>query len=186
MRFSICLIFCIALCACGGPEPRRPVEVRSGSFMKESVTRNRALLAEEEEKIKSLIALDSIHEYHSSAAGSWYFYRQKNESAVETPEPGDLVTLQYNIVSLDNDTIYSTEEIGTVNYLVDKEDKDQMFPGLRNSIKLLGETETATFLYPSSLAYGYLGDKGRIGPNIPLKSTITILKIEKQQDSIQN
>jgi gliding motility-associated peptidyl-prolyl isomerase len=187
MKHYLCLIICCcALFACGGPEPRRPVEVRSGSFMKESVSRNKALLAREEELIKHLIASDSAHEYHSSSAGSWYYYRQRNEQDSITPEPGDLVTLQYDILSLENDTIYAAEEIGTVSYLVDKEDKEQMFPGLRHSVKLLAESESATFLYPSSLAYGYLGDKRKIGPNIPLKSTITLLKIEKQQDSLQN
>lgn len=184
MKSFICLIFCYLLFACGGPEPRKPLEVRSGSFMKESVSRNRALLAREEEKIKNLIANDSLNTYHSSTEGSWYYYRRQNANEGASPQPGDLVTLQYDILSLDNDTIYTKEEIGTVSYLVDKEDKDQMFPGLRNSVKLLGESETATFLYPSSLAFGYLGDKRKIGPNTPLKSTITILKIEKQQDSI--
>jgi FKBP-type peptidyl-prolyl cis-trans isomerase len=70
--------------------------------------------------------------------------------------------------------------------MVDKEDKDVLFPGLRNSVKILKETETATFLFPSSIAYGYPGDKGSIGANVPIKSTITLLQIEKQQDSIQN
>ena len=186
MKPHICLVFAIILLACGGPEPRRPIEVRSGSFIKESVSRNRALLEREEEMIKNLIAGDSIHTYHSSSEGSWYYYNKQNEGNGTTAGPGDLVTLQYNILSLDNDTIYSREEIGTVSYLVDKEDKDNIFPGLRNSVKLLGESETATFLYPSSLAFGYLGDKRKIGPNIPLKSTITLLKIEKQQDSLQN
>jgi FKBP-type peptidyl-prolyl cis-trans isomerase len=65
-------------------------------------------------------------------------------------------------------------------------DKQNLFPGLRNSIKLLREGETATFLFPSSMAFGYHGDNNKIGTNIPLKSTITLLKIEKQKDSIQN
>lgn len=179
------IIFCL-LYGCGGPVPRKPVEVRSGSFMKESVTRNRELLAREESRIKEIIGQDSIHEYQSSAAGSWYYYNEKNDIATYTPKAGDLITLRFNILSLDNDTIYSAEEIGELEYLVDQEDRDMLFPGLRSSVKMLKEAETATFLYPSSLAYGYPGDKARIGPNIPLKSTITILQIEKQQDSVQN
>lgn len=52
--------------------------------------------------------------------------------------------------------------------------------------KLLKEKETATFLFPSSLAFGYHGDNDKIGANIPLKTTISILEIKKQNDSIQN
>ncbi len=86
-------------------------------------------------------------------------------------------------MSFSNDTIYPREEIGIIKYKVDKQ---ELFPGLRNSIKLLKEMETATFMFPSSLAYGYHGDNNKIGINVPIKSTITLLKIEKQQDSIQN
>lgn len=180
------ILIILLLLACGGPEPRRPVEVRSGSFIRESVQRNKELLALEENLIKEIIARDSIHEYLVSASGFWYYYNHRNEEDPYKPEPGDLVRFQYNVLSLSNDTIYSTSELGTVDYLVDKEDRKNLFPGLRNSLKLLREKETATFLYPSSLAFGYPGDSKRIGTNIPVKSTITLLQIEKQQDSVQN
>ncbi len=186
MKLFIFLGLGLILLSCGGPEPRRPVKVRSGSFMKESVARNRALLAQEETRIRDLMALDSLHEYQSSASGFWYFHQEKNETTDYHPVPGDLVTLQYDILSLENDTIYSREELGVQHYLVDKEDRAHIFPGLRNSIKLLKEGETATFLYPSSLAFGYPGDHRKIGPNVPIKATITLLQVEKQQDSIQN
>ena len=88
--------------------------------------------------------------------------------------------MEYNVISFSNDTVYSKADIGTVTYKVDKQD---LFPGLRNSIKLMKENESATFLFPSSLAYGYHGDSNKIGINIPIKSTITILKIDKQKDN---
>jgi gliding motility-associated peptidyl-prolyl isomerase len=150
--------------------------------MKTSEERSKKLLAEEEEIIKDLISNDSLNTYYHSANGSWYFYNQKIDADTPTPKPDDLVTMTYNILSFSNDTIYSADEIGIVTYKVDKQ---ELFPGLRHSIKLLKENETATFLFPSSLAYGYHGDNNKIGTNVPLKSTISIIKLE-QQDSIQN
>ncbi|MEP4882173.1 MAG: gliding motility-associated peptidyl-prolyl isomerase GldI, partial [Maribacter dokdonensis] len=82
-----------------------------------------------------------------------------------------------------NDTIYSKEDIGVVNYKVDKQ---ELFLGLRDAVKMLKEKERATFLFPSSLAFGYHGDENKIGSNVPLKSTITILQIEKQQENTVN
>ena len=73
------------------------------------------------------------------------------------------------------------QEVGLSKYKVDKQ---ELFPGLRNSVKLLKENETATFLFPSSLGYGYPGDGDKIGINMPLKSTIAVVKIEKQNDSL--
>ena len=182
MKQVLLILLVFTLASCGSPEPRRPVKVKSGSF-NASVERSKKLLALEEGMMNSLMAEDSLREYEHSAAGAWYYYQQKNETASYTPQPDDLVTLTYNVVGFNNDTIYSREEIGILKYKVDKQ---ELFPGLRNSVKLLKEMETATFLFPSSLAYGYHGDNNKIGINVPIKSTITLLKIEKQQDSIQN
>ncbi len=182
MRQLFSILFVFSLVGCGTPEPRRPVKVKSGSF-NASVERSKKLLADEEGMINSIISTDSLHNYEHSATGAWFYYEQKNDVGVYTPQPNDLVTFTYNVMSFANDTIYSHEELGILKYKVDKQ---ELFPGLRNSIKLLKENETATFLFPSSLAYGYHGDNNKIGINVPIKSTITVLKIEKQQDSIQN
>ncbi len=179
LPFSFLLVFLLPLTACEGPEPRRPVQVKTGSFMKQSADRNKQLLATEEQKIQSIISKDSIHTYLHSASGSWYYYDVKVDAESPTPEPDDLVTLNYALLNFRNDTIYGTRDIGEIRYKVDKQ---EVFPGIRNSIKLLKEKETAVFLLPSSLAYGYHGDNNKIGANEPLKMVITILKIEKVQE----
>lgn len=182
MKYLWFLLIMVVFLGCGGPEPRRPVKAKTSSFFKESIERSKELLAAEEKLIAQIIVKDSFHDYNQSASGSWYYYRALNENSSYTPQPNDLVTMTYDILSFTNDTIYSAEEIGVVQYKVDKQ---ELFPGLRNSVKLLKEKETATFLYPSSLAYGYHGDNDRIGINVPLKSTLSILKIEKQKDSLE-
>ncbi len=183
MKQLFIFLGCISFIGCAGPEARRPKEVRSGSFIQESVQRSKALLEKEQQLIQQLIAQDSAHSYQSTASGSWFFYQQKNEDGSELIQTDDMVTLTYDLISFSNDTIYSQAEIGTLVYKVDKQ---ELFPGLRNSIKTLKEGEIATFLFPSSLAYGYHGDNDKIGANVPVKSTINILTIERKKDSIQN
>ena len=182
MKKIIYLSLISVVFACGGPEPRKPIETKSGSFIKESVERNKRLLEEEEVLIQQYIAIDSIHDYQNSAAGSWYSYEIKNDEASYTPKEDDLVTLTYNLRSLNNDTIYSMEEVGVLNYKVDKQ---ELFPGLRSGIKLLKEKETAIFIFPSSMAFGYHGDNNKIGPNTPIMATIEIFKITKKEDLIE-
>ncbi len=172
ISFLLLLLFVFS---CQEPQPRKPVKVSSGTFIKESAERNKKLLAMEEAMIQKVIEQDSLRKYIPTAEGSWYAYDLKNEVVDYTPQTDDLVRFTYALLTLENDTIYSGEEIGIQTYKVDKQ---ELFPGLRNSIKLLKEGETATFFYPSSLGYGYLGDKNRIGVNVPLKAVITILEIE--------
>lgn len=183
MKNIIGILFIIALVSCEGPKPRKPIQTKSGSFFKESIERSRKLLEAEEQKIQSIIKMDTLKHYTNSAAGSWYYYLNVNDSLDYTPKTGDLVVMNYDILTLDNDTIYSSEEIGVITYKVDKQ---ELFQGLRDGIKLLKENEKATFLFPSSLAFGYHGDENKIGSNLPIKSTVTILKIEKQQDLLEN
>ncbi|MFK7813432.1 MAG: gliding motility-associated peptidyl-prolyl isomerase GldI [Maribacter sp.] len=182
MKHLICILLLIGLVSCEGPVPRHPVKRKTGSSIEASIERSKKLLALEETMMKQVIAKDSTNTYLQSDSGSWFYYHKKNVSAEYTAQPDDLVTLTYNIISFSNDTLYKMEDIGILKYKVDKQ---ELFPGLRNSVKLLKENETATFLFPSSLGYGYPGDNDKIGINMPLKSTIAILKIEKQLDSVQ-
>lgn len=181
MRRYIFAFVGLFLFNCSVPEPRRPIKVKTSSFVKESAERNKALLEKEQKLIQDHIAKDTAHSYITSANSSWYFYEIKNEESSYLPQTDDVVTLTYDLATLHNDIIYSRAEIDTVVYVVDKQN---LFPGLRNSVKLLKEKETATFLFPSSMAYGYHGDNGKIGPSLPIRSTISIINIEKQQDSI--
>ena len=134
----------------------------------------------EESQMESLIGRDSLHEYLRSASGFRYYYDNALPGEGYRPKPDDLVTLTYNLRTWNEDTLYRQEEIGIIRYKVDKQ---ELFPGLRYSVKLLREGETATFLFPSSLGYGYHGDDERIGPNVPLKATLEILEIEPQSQN---
>ena len=175
-------VFCLTFLflSCEGPQPRRPVEVKSGSFLKFSAERNKILLEMEKTQMEALIVRDSLHEYLSSASGFRYYYDRALPGEGYHPKPDDLVTLTYNLRTWNEDTLYRQEEIGIIRYKVDKQ---ELFPGLRYSVKLLKEGETATFLFPSSLGYGYHGDDERIGPNVPLKATLEILEIEPQSQN---
>lgn len=182
LRVFTFLFAIVLLSSCGQPEPRRPIQQKTGKYFGANLERNKVILAQETKLIKAIIAKDSLHHYEPTASGSWFYYVKKNDSASYMPQPNDLVTLAYNVMSLENDTIYTGESIGIKKYKVDME---ELFPGLRNSVKILKVHETATFLFPSSLGFGYPGDGDKIGINVPLKSTISILKIEKEHDSIQ-
>ncbi len=180
-RSVIALLLILAVASCKQPEPRRPVKVKSGSFFTETVERNRKILASEEALIRHIIEKDTANSYEQSASGFWFHYQKKNDTARYLPRPEDGLLLSYNVMTMANDTIYTEEEIGLVPYIVDKQ---QLFPGLRYAVKLLKEGERATFLFPSSLGYGYHGDNNKIAPLTPLRSTVEIHEIKKQQGSI--
>lgn len=181
MRTILILLLALTVANCGGPEPRRPVEVKSGSFYKESIERNKQLVAEEEQLIQKIMAKDTVHEYLTNPNGFWYYFESKNDTATYSPKTGDQVLFSYNLMTLNNDTIYTAQEIGPTSYVIDKQ---QLFPGLQNAVKLLKINEKATFVFPSLQAYGYQGDNNAIGPKTPVKSSVELHTIIINNDSL--
>ena len=181
MKKLLLLLMTVFLVSCDGPEPRRPVQGKTDTFIEKSVIRNKQLLANEEAAIKQLIEQDSLHAYQQSGSGSWFFYTTQNPADSLGIAPDDMVTFTYALASLADEPIYTEEEIGVLTIRVDK---DELFPGLREAIKVLRNKEAATFLFPSAMGYGYPGDQNKIGTNVPLRCRITILNVEKSKDSI--
>lgn len=170
----------VLMWSCKSPEARRPVTHESGSYINESIERNRKIVADEEAYIQQIIEEDTSNQYISSPHGFWYYYNEKDTTVAPTPKFGDIVEFDYDLRTLDGRTIYSDEEIPTRSYAMDKE---KLFSGLREGLKLMKAGETVTFLFPSHKAYGYYGDKNKIGRNIPVISTVTLHTITEENNN---
>ncbi|MEX0998222.1 MAG: gliding motility-associated peptidyl-prolyl isomerase GldI [Flavobacteriaceae bacterium] len=162
--------------ACKTPEARKPIKTSSGSYIDYSVEKNKKMIADEENDILEIIEKDSLNDYINSEQGFWYYFNNQTSSETEKADFGDLIEFEYDVKDLSGKTIYSKEELGPQKYYTDRE---ELISGLRDGLKLLKEGETATFLFPSHKAYGYYGDLKKIGTNMPIISTVTILNIEQ-------
>ena len=177
------LLGLLLLVSCKTPEPRRPVTQKSGSYINEAVERNKKIVAVQEEQIRQIIENDSANDYISSPNGFWYYYNKKDSLNSPTPQFGDVVEFDYDLRTLDGSTIYSDAEMPTRTYTMDKE---KLFSGLREGLKLMKEGETVTFLFPSHKAFGYYGDKDKIGADVPVISTVSLHKITKEENKEEN
>jgi len=175
---NILLIFLsLTLWNCTKPIPRKPISKQSGSFIIQSIERNKQLKEEEETYIKSLIKKDTTQTYLESGSGFWYTYKKKDTISTTKPTFGDIVNFDYDLRYLNGDTIYSKKTLKNQNRVIDKE---VLFYGLREGLKLMKEGETIEFIFPSQHAYGYYGDENKIGTNVPLLSKVTLNKITKK------
>ena len=174
-RLFYMLCFVLVFTGCKSPEARKPISARSGSFIDQSVQRNIKLNAQETAHIEKIMSQNPDIEYITSESGFWYYYNYKVSDSLETPGFGDLVNFDYNVKSLNGSLIYSKEALKNQNYIMDKQ---ELFTGLREGLKLLRSGETATFLFPSQKAYGYYGDENKIGTSIPLICEVTVNEIK--------
>ena len=179
MKNKPILFMLIALVfACKSPEARQPILKKSGSFMKESAERNIELNKAESERIMQVLSSLPDSTYQSSESGFWYRYLDKVEQDTIQPEFGDLVQYNMSVRNLDSTLIYSEKELGAQKYVMDKE---ELFTGLREGLKLMKPSETVIFYFPSQKAYGYYGDERKIGTNQPLICEVTLNSIFKNE-----
>ena len=177
----ICIFGSVLLLSCNNQQARKPVSYSSGTFMKESVDRNKKLIAGEESKIEAIIKSDSGAQYVASPKGYWYKYDQKSSSTDSIfPKKGDVAYFNYEVKDLDGNMIYTEFELKPQIYLVDKQN---IMMGIRDGIKLMKKGEKVTFLFPSHMGYGYHGDDRRIGHNQPLMTTITLKDIKPEAEA---
>ena len=184
MKFTQILGFLFAgalLISCNNQQARKPVSYSSGTFMKESVARNKKLIAGEEAKIEAIMKSDSASEYIASPKGYWYKYEIKSTSKDSLyPKKGDVAYFDYEVKDLDGNMIYTELELRPQVYLVDKQN---IMMGMRDGIKLMKKGEKVSFLFPSHMGYGYHGDDRRIGHNQPLLTTITLRDIRPEAEA---
>lgn len=168
------IIITITTISCKQPQARKPINNTSHSSIELSIQQNKTLYAAEEQLIEQLIAATG-DPYQQSQNGFYYHFTHKDSIDGAKPKFGDRVTFEYNVIALNGDTIYNTQDLSPITKSIDQE--YGLFPGMREALKLMQKDEQATFYFPSYAGYGYYGDNNRIGTNVPFKSDVKILSI---------
>jgi gliding motility-associated peptidyl-prolyl isomerase len=184
-KYIFGILSVLLITACSQQQARMPVSQTSGTFMRESIERNKKLVGREEAAIDSVIKSNPKVKYIASSKGYWYFYENQNQNDTLKPKKGDIAYFDYSISDLNGNVIYSEVELRPQTYAVDKQN---ILMGLRDGIKLMKKKEVVTFLFPSHMAYGFRGDTKRIGPNTTIACTVTLhdFKPETQVNTNSN
>jgi gliding motility-associated peptidyl-prolyl isomerase len=181
--FIIPMLIGMLLTGCSQQQARKPVSQSSGTFMRESIKRNKKLVANEESQIDSIIKSNPKIKYIASDKGYWYHYDIENTNDTIRPKRGDVAYFNYEVKDIKGNVIYSEVELRPQVYYVDKEN---IMMGLRDGIKLMNEGEKVTFLFPSHMGFGYHGDNKKIGTNQPLICTVTLNDIKPESQVKEN
>lgn len=173
-KIILILLGLLFFVSCKSPEARKPISVKTGSFIDASVERNKKLNAKEQASIQKILSEKKV-DYLRSQSGFWYYYNTKSDiDSLKTPSFGNIVNFNYEVKNLSGEIIYSKDEIKTQTYAIDQQ---EIFTGMREGLKLMKAGETVTFLFPSQKAYGYYGDQNKIGTNVPIICEVTVNSI---------
>jgi FKBP-type peptidyl-prolyl cis-trans isomerase len=100
----------------------------------------------------------------TTGTGLRYMITKRGDGQV-TPQTEQLVKVDYKISLLDGTVCYTSEKDGPKEFLVGK---DNIETGLHEGIKYMHVGDEATFILPSHLAHGLMGD----GNKIPAKASV--------------
>ena len=170
------MVVLLAFISCKSPEARKPVSVKTGTFMDASVVRNKALHEQQKQLFENYMTERPKTEFIASSNGFWYAYNSERSIDTATAKFGDVINFNFDIKQINGEVVYSKEELKTRNYSMDQE---KLFSGLREGLKLMKKGETMTFLFPSQKAFGYYGDNNKIGTNVPIICKVTVNSITK-------
>lgn len=161
----------VALMGCQGnntklTHPEKP------SDLKESLERaNRYLTNEEEDDIQNYI---ERHKYDMVATGTGLRYQIVKEGQGAMAQPGQEVSLEYELYDIMGDLVYSSENEGVMTFVVGKCE----VTGLDEAIRHLRQGDVARLIIPSHLGYGLPGDQNRIPGRATLIYLVKILEIK--------
>ena len=159
----------VIFCSCSENNIRYPLNKGKKTFLTNSATRNKILLAREELMIRKSADKDSLFTFYNSEKGFLYAYVKKVSENQPLPRRGTKLRFTYKIEDLNKKILYTKNELGIVDYIVDK---DNIIPALREGIRIMRPNEIVVFLFPSYLCYGYQGDGNKVGVSQPLRYTI--------------
>lgn len=180
MKYIILLLLFLSIVACKEPQARKPVNVKSGSYMQSSIDRTKKIMQLENEAIAAYIKSDSTNTYLNSGKGFKYTYLKKDTVNTYTPNFGDQLLYNYSVSDLNNNTIYSTTEVGDKTYFIDQ--KAEIIEGFRQGLKMIKTGEEIKFIFPSQLAYGYSGDRKKIEINTPIICIVNLKEVKPKQN----
>ncbi len=173
-RLSILLIFslyCLFSCR-QQTSGEKDSSVRSDDVKESLIKANRYLLRSEEEEIADFVRR---YGWKMEKTGTGLRYSIEAVGIGDKARYGQLVVLDYQVMLLTGDVIYSSEELGFKKFLVGRGGVEA---GLEEGILMLRKGDKAKFILPSHLAFGLLGDSEKIPPRTPIVYLVEVVDIQ--------
>ena len=150
----------------------QPKPSNNSADLKESLEKaNRYLVNDEETDIQNYI---ERHGYEMIATGTGLRYLVLKEGTGELIQPGQKVSLAYELYDITGDLVYSSDNEGLITFVVGK---GGAVSGLDEAVRHLRKGDVARLIVPSHLGYGLLGDQNAITDRATLIYLVKVLEV---------
>ena len=151
---SIILICCMS---CQSGNTKREAEPASVPTLDSLIAMNRKMLQLDMQKIEEYI---SSSDMEMSKTGTGLFISLVVDREGQEAKSGDQVIFTYKMKTLKGRFLYSSDELGLREFLVDQSTIEAAW---NEAAKLMSVADSAIIIAPPHLAFGHIGDGNRIG-----------------------
>ncbi len=174
--YFIALVYGTTLLAlsCGNDKEKvtHKTDIESKEFKEKLVDANKIYVKKESDEIDQYVKHKGW-EMITTGSGLRYMITQKGKGAV--PQTEQTVRLNFNVKLLDGTLCYSSDSTGVYEFIVDKSSVET---GLHEGVKYLHVGDKATFILPSHLAYGLIGDEKKIPGRASVLYELELLSVK--------
>ncbi|HTA82525.1 MAG TPA: FKBP-type peptidyl-prolyl cis-trans isomerase [Bacteroidia bacterium] len=175
-------ILCIsasALMGCNTDEQRKThPEITQKEVNNGLINSHKEYLLQQEDEIKQYVAR---HNYDMQKTASGIYYKINEHGKGELAKVGEFASVSYTISLLDGTVCYDTKNEGPKQFKVGE---DEVESGVHEAVQLMHVGDEATFIIPSNLANGLVGDKDKIPPGAIVIYNINLLSVTHTTSSL--
>ena len=117
-----------------------------------------------------------LHNLDMLTTGTGIYYMFTKHGSGPLAKVGDYVQIAYTISLLDGTQCYDSQRDGARGFEVGK---DALETGIHQAVELMHVGDRGTFIIPSYLAQGLVGDKDKIPPGAVVIYDIELLSIKR-------
>ncbi len=166
------LVLLLVVCLACQEKPKKTVEIPKQEMKQSMETANRYLLNEEEEEIERYV---KRHGWEMVKTGTGLRYQIVRQGTGDRIKQGDVVSLNYELYSLQGELVYSSKTDGVKSFKVGE---GAVETGLDEAMSYLHYGDLANLILPFYLAYGLHGDDNKIPGYATLVYLIKINEIQ--------
>ncbi|MDD4142036.1 MAG: FKBP-type peptidyl-prolyl cis-trans isomerase [Bacteroidales bacterium] len=135
---------------------------------------NRDAVRKENIQIGDFIERYGWNNMKESGTGLRYWIYSSVDDKATKVEKGSMVLLDYSIVFLNGDTVYSSNRDGVKEFVIGRSNE---ISGLEEGLMLMHKGDKAKLIVPSFLAYGITGDFNKISIKNTLVYDVYVLDV---------
>ena len=178
--FLLVFLLCVlALFSCGDNHPKPTIKkpnIQSTKFKNALVDANKTNMKRESDEIDQYVAHNGW-QMTTTGTGLRYMIVKKGTGVLAKPDSNQtfVVRVKYKKSLLDGTVCYSSDSTGPAEFVIGQ---DNVESGLHEGIQYMHVGDKAVMILPSHLAFGLVGDGGKIPPRASVLYELELLSLK--------